>query len=152
MRNVGILLVEDNEADVVLVREALKDANVSNPLHVVGDGQDALDFLNHDPETNPSGVTPGLILLDLHLQTVDGLEVLRHVKRDRRLRLIPTIMMSSSKEESDIIMAYKLQANCYIVKPVDFEQLINVIKTIESFWLSVVALPKPSLGFGQEAS
>ena len=152
MRNVGILLVEDNEADVVLVREALKDANVDNALHVAGDGQQAIDFLNHEPRINPSGVTPGLVLLDLHLPNLDGMEVLKHVKSDRRHRLIPVIMMSSSQEESDVIMAYKLQANCYIVKPVDFEQLINVIKTIENFWLSVVALPKPSLGFGQEAS
>lgn len=148
MNNVDILLVEDNEADVVLVREALKDAKVYNTLHVVNDGQSAIDFLEHDPAQNPNGIIPGLVLLDLYLPKLNGMEVLEAVKNNEELRTIPVVMMASSREESDILQAYELQANCYVVKPVDFEQLIHVIKTIENFWLSVVQLPGSSLNFG----
>jgi len=148
MNNVDILLVEDNEADVVLVREALKDAKVYNTLHVVNDGQSALDFLRNDPAQNPHGIIPGLVLLDLYLPKLNGMEVLEAVKSSEELRTIPVVMMASSREESDIVQAYELQANCYVVKPVDFEQLIHVIKTIENFWLSVVQLPGTSFKFG----
>lgn len=148
MQNVDILLVEDNEADVILVREALKDAKVYNTLHVVGDGQAALDFLNNDPVVNPEKIKPGLVLLDLNLPKLSGMEVLEGIKNNDTVRTIPVVMMSSSREESTIIQAYELQANCYVIKPVDFEQLIHVIQTIESFWLSVVQLPgsMPVLG------
>lgn len=145
MQNVDILLVEDNEADVVLVREALKDAKVYNTLHVVNDGQAAIDFLQHDAKQNPHGIVPGLVLLDLFLPKKNGMEVLEVVKNNDDMRSIPVVMMASSRQESDIVQAYELQANCYVVKPVDFEQLIHVIKTIENFWLSVVQLPGPSL-------
>lgn len=141
MSNVDILLVEDNAADVVLVREALKDAKVYNTLHVLGNGQEALDFLSGDPKLNPKKITPGLVMLDLDLPGLSGMEVLEAVKSSDALRSIPIVMMSSSREESDIIQAYELQANCYVVKPVDFEQLINIVKSIETFWLSVVQLP-----------
>lgn len=151
MQNVDILLVEDNEADVVLVREALKDAKVYNRLHVASDGQQALDFLRHDPAENPDGIVPGLILLDLYMPKLNGLEVLEAIKKDDKLRKIPVVMMSSSREESTIVEAYELQANCYVVKPVDFTQLIHVIHTIEDFWLSVVQLPGPAFHSKPEA-
>jgi chemotaxis family two-component system response regulator Rcp1 len=141
MQNVDILLVEDNDADVVLVREALKDAKVYNNLHVVNDGEQALDFLRHDSSINPAKSTPGLILLDLYMPKLSGMEVLEAIKNDPKLRTIPVVMMTSSREESDVVQAYELQANCYVIKPVDFEQMITVIKSIENFWLSVVQLP-----------
>jgi chemotaxis family two-component system response regulator Rcp1 len=143
IEHVDILLVEDNEADVVLVREALKDAKVYNFLHVVNDGEAALAFLRNDPTVNPDKIRPGLILLDLYLPKLNGQEVLQTIKSDDELKTIPTVIMTSSREESDIAQAYEHQANCYITKPVDFEQLITVIKTIENFWLSVVQLPRP---------
>lgn len=138
---VEILLVEDNEADVVLVREALKDARVYNELHVVHDGQMALDFLRDDPTVNPERVVPGLVLLDLYMPKLGGMEVLKEIKADPKLKAIPVVVMTSSQEEEDVVKAYELQANCYVTKPVDFEQLTKVVKTIENFWLSVVQLP-----------
>lgn len=141
MQHVDILLVEDNEADVVLVREAFKDAKVYNTLHVMNNGEDAIKFLQKDPAVNPDGVVPGLILLDLYLPKKSGMEVLEFIKDNASTKTIPVVMMTSSQEESDIVRAYELQANSYVVKPVDFEQLIKVIHTIETFWLSVVQLP-----------
>lgn len=141
MQQVDILLVEDNEADVVLVREALKDAKVYNQLHVMRDGEAALGFLHNDPEHNPDKIRPGLIMLDLYMPKKNGLEVLKEIKGSDKLKAIPVVVMTSSQEETDIVKAYELQANCYVTKPVDFNQLITVIKTIEDFWLSVVQLP-----------
>jgi chemotaxis family two-component system response regulator Rcp1 len=138
---VEILLVEDNEADVVLVKEALKDARVYNELHVARNGQAALDFLQAKNGLNPQGIKPGLILLDLYMPILGGLEVLAEIKKDSRLRTIPVVVMTSSQEEEDVVRAYELQANCYVTKPVDFEQLTKVVKTIENFWLTVVQLP-----------
>jgi two-component system, chemotaxis family, response regulator Rcp1 len=141
MQHVDILLVEDNEADIVLVREALKDAKIYNNLHVVNDGESAIDFLKMDKKMNPQSIKPGLVLLDLYMPKKSGMEVLEVIKSDDALRTIPVVVMTSSQEESDIVQAYELQANCYITKPVDFHQLITVVKTIEDFWLSVVQLP-----------
>lgn len=142
MKQVDILLVEDNEADVVLVKEALKDAKIYNTLHVVNDGEAAIAFLEKDTKVNPEGIRPGLVLLDLYMPKKNGMEVLKHIKTNDDLKTIPVVVMTSSQEETDIVEAYEQQANCYITKPVDFEQLIKVIKTLEDFWLSVVQLPK----------
>lgn len=141
MNQIDILLVEDNDADILLVKEALKDAKVYNTLHVVQDGESALDFLYKKPDVNPEGIQPGLVLLDLYMPKKNGQEVLEVIKKDADLRAIPVVVMTSSQEEADIVKAYDLQANCYVTKPVDFNQLIEVIKTIEDFWLSVVQLP-----------
>lgn len=141
MQNVDILLVEDNEADIVLMKEALKDAQVTNAVHVVRDGEDAIRFLECDPAVNPDGSVPGLILLDLYMPKKDGMDVLRYLKDDETLRKIPAVMMTSSREESDMLRAYDLQANAYVVKPVDFEQLLDVTHRIENFWLGTASLP-----------
>jgi CheY-like chemotaxis protein len=142
MSQVDILLVEDNEADIVLVREALKEAKVYNTLYVVNDGDAAVDFLDSQNGQNADKVRPGLILLDLYMPKKSGLEVLEIIKTSDKFKSIPVVVMTSSQEETDIVKAYDLQANCYVTKPVDFNQLIEVIKTIEDFWLSVVQLPK----------
>lgn len=141
-QNVDILLVEDNEADIVLMREAIKDAQVTNKFHVVRDGEAAVKFLHRDPEVNPDAIVPGLVLLDLYLPKLNGMEVLKATKEDEALRNIPIVMMTSSREESDMVQAYNLRANAYVVKPVDFDQLLNVAKTIENFWLSTAQLPR----------
>lgn len=140
--HIDILLVEDNEADIVLVREALKDAKVSNKLYVVKDGQAALDFLRLDPKHNPERVIPGLVLLDLYMPKKNGQEVLEEMKADDKLKPIPVVIMTSSQEEADITRAYTSQAASYVIKPVNFEQLTQVVGAIEDFWLSVVQLPK----------
>jgi chemotaxis family two-component system response regulator Rcp1 len=132
---VDILLVEDNPGDVELVREALTEAKVRNELHVAVDGEKAIEFLKgSDP-------CPDLILLDLNLPRKNGREVLQDIKSDPRLSIIPVVVLTSSKEEEDIIRSYRLHANCYITKPVDLEQFLNVVKSIENFWLAIVKLP-----------
>lgn len=137
---IEILLVEDSPGDVRLVREALKENKVHNNLHVARDGVEALDFLfqRNGFEGRP---TPDLILLDLNLPRKDGKEVLAEVKADRRLRRIPVVILTTSKAEEDIVRSYELNANCYIAKPVDLEEFIKVVRSIESFWFSIVKLP-----------
>ena len=137
---VEILLVEDNKGDIVLVKEALKRAKVANKLTVIEDGQAALDYLLETKK--PDGPTmPGLILLDLNLPKLNGQEVLEKIKQDDNLKFVPVVIMTSSNAEEDILKAYNHQANCYVTKPVDFDQLMRVVNSIESFWLSVVQLP-----------
>jgi chemotaxis family two-component system response regulator Rcp1 len=141
-KHIEILLVEDNPGDVTLITEALKDAKVYNTLHVARDGVEAMQYL-HDSLDPDSGVSrPGLILLDLNLPRKDGREVLKEAKSDEKLRSIPIVVMTTSKDEEDIIKAYDSQANCYITKPVDFDQLMKVVHTIEDFWLTLVQLPQ----------
>lgn len=140
--HIEILLVEDNEADIRLIKEALKDTRIYNDLYEAKDGQQALDFLRSRNGVNPDHIIPGLVLLDLYMPKVNGIDVLKTIKEDPKLRRIPVVIMTSSQEEEDIARAYELQANCYINKPVDFDQLIKVVKTIEDFWLSLVVLPK----------
>lgn len=140
-KHIEILLVEDNLGDVTLITEALKDAKVYNTLHVARDGVAAMEYLHNSlDETNPQ-TRPGLILLDLNLPRKDGREVLREIKQHPKLRAIPIVVMTTSQDEEDIARAYEDQANCYITKPVDFEQLLKVVHTIEGFWLSLVQLP-----------
>jgi CheY-like chemotaxis protein len=139
-RAVQILLVEDNPGDVRLTREALKDGKVRNQLHHVVDGVEALAFLAGTGAY--AGVPkPDLILLDLNLPRKDGREVLATIKADSVLASIPVIVLTTSKAEEDVLHSYGLHANCYIVKPFDLEQFIQVVQTIESFWLCLVELP-----------
>lgn len=139
-RPVEILLVEDNPGDVRLTREALKEGKIRNNLNVVGDGVEALRYLRREGDYAES-VRPDLILLDLNLPKMDGREVLEAVKADPALRLIPVVVLTSSAAEQDIARAYDLHANCYVSKPVDLDQFIHVVKSIEDFWFSIVKLP-----------
>jgi chemotaxis family two-component system response regulator Rcp1 len=139
-RPIEILLVEDNPGDVRLTQEALKDAKVLNKLRVVSDGVEALAFLRRQGKY-AHAVRPGLILLDLNLPKLDGRKVLAEIKEDPELKRIPVVVLTISKAEEDIIKTYELHANCYITKPVDLEQFMEVVKAIENFWLTVVKLP-----------
>ena len=141
---VDILLVEDNPADVELTLRALRAQNLSNPLHIVRDGEEALDFLfcrgafDHRSFDQP----PRLVLLDLKLPKVDGMEVLRQLKTDPRTRPIPVVILTSSREERDLVESYQLGVNSYIQKPVDFEQFRQVVKQLGLYWV-VVNIPPP---------
>jgi len=137
---VEILLVEDNPGDVRLAVEALKDAKVHNNLSAVTDGEEALAFLRREGKYADSP-RPDLILLDLNLPRKDGREVLLEIKQDPRLKRIPVVILTTSQAEEDILKAYNLSANCYIAKPVDLEQFIKVVRSIENFWLTIVKLP-----------
>ena len=137
---IEILLVEDSPGDVLLTRETLKDAKVLNHLSVVGDGEEAMAFLRRDaPHTDAP--RPDLILLDLNLPKKDGREVLAEIKGDSQLRRIPVVVLTTSAAEQDIAKSYDLHANCYITKPVDLDQWITVVNSIENFWLTIVKLP-----------
>jgi len=137
---IDILLVEDNPGDVRLTEEALKEGKVWNRLSVARDGVVALEFLRREG-TFAGAPTPDLILLDLNLPRKDGREVLGEIKEDTKLRNIPVVILTTSKAEEDILRSYRLHANCYITKPVDLEQFMNVVKTVEDFWLCIVKLP-----------
>ena len=141
-RPVRILLVEDNPGDVRLTKEALKEAKVRNEISVAGDGEEALAFLRKEGKFE--GVKhPDVILLDLNLPRKGGLEVLREIKNDEGLKRIPVVVVTSSKAEQDIVRSYNLHANCFVTKPVDLNQFLEVIRSIEDFWLSIVWLPPP---------
>ncbi|KKN34427.1 hypothetical protein LCGC14_0793750 [marine sediment metagenome] len=137
---VEILLVEDSPGDIRLTQEALKDSKISNNLHVVMDGEEALAFLKKEGRFSEKP-RPDLILLDLNLPKKDGREVLAEIKRDERLKRIPVVILTISEAEEDIYKSYNLHANCYITKPVDLEQFIKVIKATENFWFTIVTLP-----------
>ena len=139
-RPIEIMLVEDNPGDVRLTREALKEAKVRNNLSVVDDGVEAMKFL-HRKGSYATAPRPDIILLDLNLPRKDGRQVLAEVKADPDLRRIPVVILTTSKAEEDILKTYDLHANCFISKPVDFEQFIRVIQSIEHFWLAIVTLP-----------
>ena len=140
VRPINILLVEDNPGDVRLTIEALREGKVHNNLHVVGDGVEALAFLHRQGPYEDAPI-PDLVLLDLNLPKKDGREVLEEIKADPHLRRIPVVVLTTSHAEQDVLRSYDLHANCYITKPVDLEQFINVVRTIEDFWLAVVTLP-----------
>jgi two-component system, chemotaxis family, response regulator Rcp1 len=139
-RPVEILLVEDNPGDVRLTREALKEAKVRNSLSVAGDGVEAMAFLRREG-SYATAPRPDIVLLDLNLPKKDGREVLAEVKADPDLRRIPVVILTTSKAEEDILKTYDLHANCFVTKPVDFDQFIRVIQSIEGFWLTIVQLP-----------
>lgn len=138
---VEILLVEDNPGDVRLTQEAFKEGKVRNNLHVVGDGIEAMSFLRRE-DKYADAPHPDLILLDLNLPKKDGREVLAEIKADGNLRRIPVVILTTSRDEEDVLKAYNLYANCYITKPVDLEKFINIAKSIGEFWLTIVKLPK----------
>ena len=139
-RAIEILLVEDNPGDVRLTIEGLNEAKVHNNLHVARDGVEALGFLRRQGQF-ADAVRPDLILLDLNLPRMDGREVLAEVKSDPDLKAIPVVVLTTSSAEQDILHSYQLQANCYITKPVDLEQFITVVRSIQDFWLTIVTLP-----------
>lgn len=137
-----ILLVEDNPGDVRLTKEALKEAKVRNEIYVAMDGEEALAFL-HKQGKFADVKHPDVILLDLNLPRKSGLEVLKEVKSDPGLMRIPIVVITSSKAEQDIVKSYNLHANCFVTKPVDLNQFLDVVRSIEDFWLSIVWLPPP---------
>ncbi len=139
-KTVEILLVEDNPADARLVMEVFKDFKINNKLYHVKDGVEAIDYLHHKGEYADTS-KPDLILLDLNLPRKDGREVLKEIKEDENLRCIPVVILTTSSAEDDVLKTYCNHANCYIIKPVDFDQFIKVIQSIESFWLTMVKLP-----------
>jgi CheY-like chemotaxis protein len=147
-RSIEILLVEDNPGDVNLTRIALADRRETTQkfreidvnLSVVADGVEAMDFLNHQGQY-AQAVHPDLILLDWNLPRKDGREVLLEIKADERLQRIPVVVLTTSQAEEDILRAYNLHANCYITKPLDFNQFVQIVQSIEDFWFKIVQLP-----------
>jgi CheY-like chemotaxis protein len=137
MRAIRILLVEDNEGDIVLTKEALEEGNITNELDVVRDGQQAIDFLEKKWKFS-SAKSPDLILLDINLPKLNGHEVLKHIKSSENLKTIPVIMLTTSSSENDVKKAYDHHANCYIVKPVIMDEFIEMIAKIEEFWMNIV--------------
>ena len=140
MRPIEILLVEDNPGDVRLTQEALGEAKVRNNLAVTRDGVEALAYLRREPPFE-NAVRPDLVLLDLNLPLKDGREVLAEIKADPELRRLPVVVLTTSTAEKDILESYNLHANCYISKPVDLEQFVGIVSSIEDFWLTIVKLP-----------
>jgi CheY-like chemotaxis protein len=139
-RPIQILLAEDNPDDIELTVEALKDSRVRNRLIVVKDGEEAISYLQGKGKYQHA-LRPDLILLDLNMPKKNGRDVLREIKNDPRLKRIPVVILTTSQAEEDIAHTYDLHANCYITKPVDFNQFLKVVKSIEDFWLTVVKLP-----------
>jgi len=137
---VEILLVEDNPGDVRLTQEALRESKVNNNLHVVNDGVQAMAFLHREGQFS-AVPRPDLVLLDLNLPKKDGREVLTEIKANPALKRIPVVILTTSRAEEDVLRTYDLHANCYITKPVDFDQFMNVVKVVEDFWFTVVRLP-----------
>jgi two-component system response regulator len=137
---IEVLLVEDDEGDVVMTREALDEGKVLNRLHVVGDGVEAIEFLRREGQYTDAP-RPDLILLDLNLPRRDGRQVLAEVKEDPELRRIPIVVLTTSEAEEDILRSYDLHANAYVTKPVDFDRFVAVIQQIDEFFISVVRLP-----------
>ena len=139
-RPIEILLVEDSPGDVRLTEEAMIDSRVKNKLNVVMDGEEAMRYLKRDGEYSDVNL-PDLILLDLNLPRKDGREVLKEIKQDPELKKIPVVILTTSRSEQDIIKTYESHANCYISKPVDLEEFLRVVRSINDFWLSIVKLP-----------
>ncbi len=137
---IEILLVEDSPSDAALTREALEAGKIANNLNHVVNGVAAMEYLRRQGKF-AKAPRPDLIMLDLNLPRKDGREVLRELKNDPSLKIIPVIVLTTSRSDEDILRSYELNANCYITKPVDFQHFINVVKSIENFWLSVVTLP-----------
>ena len=147
MENLGrILMVEDDPNDVELTMTALEGYNLANEVIVTRDGEEALDYLYHRGEyATRSSDHPAVILLDLKLPKIDGLEVLRQVKSDGNLKMIPVVVLTSSREEKDLVSSYKLGVNAYVVKPVDFHEFVNAIKELGVFWAIINAAPPGSV-------
>ena len=140
LHRIEILLVEDNPGDVRLTQEALKEGKVYNNLNVVEDGVEAMAYLRKEGKY-VDAVVPDIILLDLNLPKMDGREVLAAIKDDKNIKRIPVVVLTTSKDDEDVLKVYDLHANCYITKPVDLDQFLNVVKSIKDFWFTVVKLP-----------
>ena len=140
VRVIEILLVEDNPGDVRLIIEAFKEGKILCNLSVVGDGVEALQYLNRE-EKYENSPRPDIIMLDLNLPRKDGRQVLEEIKSDERFKRIPVMVLTTSSAEEDILRSYNLHANCYITKPVDLDQFMSLVKSIENFWLTIVRLP-----------
>jgi CheY-like chemotaxis protein len=140
MKQIHILLVEDNEGDILLTREALEEAKILIELSVVRDGKEAIDFMNREGQYSNAGL-PDLLLLDVNLPKKNGHEVLKYLKENGNLKHIPVIMLTTSSSEKDINMSYNNYANCYITKPVEVNDFLSVVATIENFWITIVNLP-----------
>jgi two-component system, chemotaxis family, response regulator Rcp1 len=142
---IHVLLVEDSPGDVRLTQEAFRDANGSIKLHVAADGVEAMAFLKREG-AHLHAPRPDLILLDLNLPKMDGREVLAHIKEDNNLKTIPTVILTTSDAEADIVKSYQLQANCYLTKPVQLDAFESLVKSINDFWLTKVKLPQQEQG------
>jgi chemotaxis family two-component system response regulator Rcp1 len=140
-KSIDVLLVEDNPGDVRLTKEALKEGKVQINLSIVTNGLEAMAFLRKEGEYK-NAPKPDLILLDLNLPIKDGREVLEEIKNDDDLKYIPVVVLTTSEAEQDIFRTYELHVNCYITKPVDYEQFITVVRSIEEFWFTIVKLPR----------
>lgn len=140
IKNIEILLVEDSPADILITREAFQDARLMNTIHVVEDGVKALEFLRREG-TYASAPRPDLILLDLNLPRKNGREVLAEIKEHDEFKAIPVIVLTTSNADEDILNAYNLHANCYVIKPVGFDNFLKAVQSIENFWFSIVVLP-----------
>jgi len=140
VKPINILLVEDNPGDADLAREALESSKMNNIMHVVDDGEKAMAFLRREGSFTDAP-RPDLILLDLNLPKKDGRQVLAEIKADEGLRRIPVVILTTSRAEEDVLKTYDLHANCYITKPIDLNQFLHVVRSIEDFWLSIVVLP-----------
>ena len=140
-RPAEVLLVEDSPGDVRLTREALKEGKVRNNLSVVSDGVEAMEFLRREGKYRDAP-RPDIVLLDLNMPRKDGREVLAEMKSDEQLKRIPVVVLTTSEAEQHILRTYELHANCYLTKPVDLEQFISIVKSVEDFWLTIVQLPR----------
>ncbi len=140
MKPIHILLVEDNEGDIVLTTDALKDGKIKNTFSIVRDGWEAIQYLEKK-EGYENAEIPDLILLDINLPKINGHKVLKHIKNSSTLRMIPVVMLTTSSDEKDIELSYQNHSNCYITKPVDINDFLEVIASIENFWISIVQLP-----------
>jgi CheY-like chemotaxis protein len=138
---IQILMVDDNLADVRLTEEAMSFTKLHNKMFVVNDGEQAIAFLTHQPPYSDAP-RPDLILLDLNMPRKNGLEVLEEIRNDPTLSLIPVVILTTSQQETDILQSYRLHANAYVTKPVDLDQFIQVVRSIEGFWLEIVKLPR----------
>ena len=139
-RSIEVLLVEDDPGDVLMTKEAFADYKLSNNLHVVNDGTEAMNYLRRQGE-HTAAPRPDLVLLDLNLPRMDGREVLQAIKSDPELASIPVVVLTTSEAEEDVLRSYSLHANAYVTKPVDFERFIQVVRQIDDFFVTVVRLP-----------
>ena len=141
MNLIHILLVEDNEGDIFLIKEALEEGKIVNKISVTRDGKEAIDFLEKK-EKYKNEETPDLILLDVNLPKKNGHEVLEYIKTSENLKQIPVIMLTTSSSDKDVLLSYKNHANCFITKPLDVNNFLTIVSSIESFWINIVKLPK----------
>ena len=141
MNSIHILLVEDNEGDIFLITEALEEGQIVNKISVSKDGKEAIDFLEKKGKYKDEE-TPDLILLDINLPKKNGHEVLEYIKTSENLKQIPVIMLTTSSSDKDVLLSYKNHANCFITKPLDVNNFLTIVSSIESFWINIVKLPK----------